>query len=1824
MSKRILALILSLVVLLGVFPTNLPVLHAEAAEVEPQYKVEIVSFAEGAKEDLRSSELLEARLYVSYDNKNTWTVTDNYKGTPITQLSYTWSNGIKTYLYVYNSHNMYNINNTSGEKAISASGSYTGTGFAWAAIYGANIKTNDFVGTISVTVKTSGGTVVGSDSHTGSSTKSGQKYIYDGFVESSLEDDIKAISFGIFEGDSKTVIDMLGEAGIVHISCTASSVSKANTENNEHISIKGTNPYTVTGKNPGEATSGGDAKINITISKQNCKFHQYESTTGTVPVYVYKKPTTTTTATTLTLTNLDRRCTYYIDGVQGTYVEVGNDGDITNDYILFEGLTPNTNYTVTAKGETADTEPVYAYVYDKTKPSYSGTINVMLHTNANAGGALTDITDIVPAGRLVFRLDGDLANITTTRTKEGVYLASLSQGVFYPWLSLDGGKTYTQSNQQLVVTNRNVEATIHFYQVEYDMDGGDGVIADSIHFSGEKVYVSAVVPEKAGYRFTGWKDQYGNSYSPQAVLTEHMERPYLLTAQWEDAADVYLNVTIRHRYENEDGTTGYDQTSDKDEITLDLVYAPDANTPYLETGDRITITNSSHPKHQYTWEPESETAEEHIEVTRYTAQTATFTDLPKGVLYSVATSKHGYNVTSITTRQEQNGDHIIDVVLEYAPDNNDLYFEVKVSEETPAELVPDAAIVKVLFWSTDRSAWEIITQQEDKDGVMRPGVRVDIDPVSRKGSGSYPVWTYEKKDLPYGYRIIVTSLVYPDGSIVYMNNNVLADITKNETDLYQVTMGDVVDGKTYGVLNGAYFDKGTQQGTLDAVIHTEGYRVTFDAQGGKVNGLDQQTLTQQYKVPSFDGYIPVREGGYVFEGWYREPSCENLAVEGEYLGEDITLYAKWKAPLTIQGTVTISGTYFMDGQYHTIHSVDRAQSVVVALQKFSGDEYTTIASQTITVEYGQANLPDVGVGTYSFTEVQDGGESYRIQVLSSNYETLYRHEPESNTYSYVQADYNDRDCTAEFGADKTAVIDAYLVFDPQSFPLQYEVDATAIGAGYRPTATEMLVLYDDGLKGSNPIYWAVISQMVFGTEYHGQNTPLVSGTGNNSYLVWNEKPDGVTYYDYAIRLNGYTSDNGKTEHYDDQSAPFEVKYNGSARYDAIKGQNQMLEALLLPKSYQVIFDLGFEETEIDNIGESMEQYHLIDGTYATSHTWSFPTVIDAAPQRLGYAFGGWFVDVNDNGVKDDGETFLTQIDASVCEDVRLTAAWTKQIDVYVNLVIEHVAEDHVSHNNDAAKHNVAFTITQSGQEVELGSKEIIWDGEKSFAIPGYVADIVSVTDPKSEQTRYTATAPTMANGIYGAEYTVSLEKSGYSVKSIDRSVMENGDVVLDVMVVYDPNNFDFVYTLELDEEAKTLPDALKPKAVYVKVTSWYNTPYDADFDLPEGTDTMAWYTITQQRDTHSRIELDANGKGAGTYPVWKSTTGEEPVPYYYRIEIVAYELKDGTVLPVKDLLQNQPSIRDTYATDGNVYVTVVQGDASCVDPDNTDRNLLKGAYYNGTAQVGEIKGIISIQTYEITVDPNGGTFADSTSDEKVLEDLIRMPDISQYTPTRIGYTFAGWKWTKTSDKTMVDPVSTGALLSADLTLTATWTPIQYTVTYVVNGGELPDGTENPKSYTITTGVLHPTPTKEDHVFKGWYESSSFAGQPEEGFGPGQTGDKVFYAKWEYDLATMRISKKFAEGTIVDPEQTFIFHVVGEEIDLRVYVKGAGSININGLPRGTYTVTEETQWSWRYVPEESQITLELTSDGAFLVFENQRSDKGGKWVNATSSKTNRFK
>lgn len=1821
MKKRLLAAVLAIVMLLGMLPAGgLSVAFAE----EEQYKVEIVSFAEGAKETLRSSELLEARLYVSTDGGNTWKETDNYQGTPITQLTYEWSSTLGTYLYLYSSHNMYGIDSDEnreisvGDERTGGTHTKSAVGFAWAAVYGAELAKNSLNGTVTVTIK-QGKNTIATDSH-------------NKFASPSLQDDINAIAFGLFEGDTKAVTDMLGEAGIVHITCSVCSVNKAEVKSGgTHVKVNswkesywGTTKYAVEALAAGESDGEvGDAVVDITIKKGNCKFHQNKTATGSVQVYVYKKPATTTTATTLTLTNLDNRCTYYIDGVQGRTVDTNGNGNFTDpeDYVIFENLTPNTDYTVEVKGETGNTRPVYAYVYDKTKPAFTGTINVRLHTNAAPAGTLINIDTLYPEGKLVFRLRDDLANIATENKATGVYVAQLSQGVFYPWYTLDGTH-YVQGDQQLVVTDRNVSSNIHFYEVSYNLDGGAPTVASSVHISGEKVRVSAEIPTRPGYLFDGWKDEKGNVYPAGAALTESIANPYLLTAQWVEAADVYVNVTINH--ESQDG--GHDPSDSKDEITLELVSAPDASTPYLETGKSITITSESHSKHTYTATP-SDAQEADIAMTAYEAKqgTPTFADLPADDLYTVVTSKTGYEVVSVDVNVQPDGDVYISVKLEFRPTNKNLAFEVRVDENVPTNLVPQAAILKVLYWSEEFSAWEIITQQADQGGALQPGVRVDINTVTRKGAGTYPVWVSDDEKAPYGYRIVVTSLVYPDGRIVPMSDVLTtAHLQQNKTDLYTVAFGNVAEGAPYGAgLNGAWLENnGTQHGKLDAVITAQGYNVIFDARGGTVNGEAVHTVPNQYKIPDFDGFVPVREGGYRFEGWYKDPDCTVPAEEGRYLQKDITLYAKWREPLTVQGNVTVSGTYMMDGRQHTIHDVDRATTATVTLQKLVDGDYITVASQTIAIDYSQYDSPDIGVGSYAFTGIEDTGAGFRIAVLSSNYDCLYRNEPSAEIYSPLQVAYNADDYLAEFDGDKTAKVDAYLTFQPLSYDLQYKIDATAIGEGFRPTAAEILVLYDDGQNGVNPQDWAVISQMVYGSEYHGQQTALVNGSGSDSYGVWISKPDGISYYDYSILLHRYTKSSGESVAFNGQVAPFTVDYNGFAHYDPITGQSHVLVAALEPKSYHVIFNLNFTQTAQDNIGTSMEEFEMLDDTpenvlddaYGTGHTWSRVTNITANPQRQGYSFVGWFDDKDKDGVKDVGENYVTRIAAEVCEDIVLTAEWEALTDVYVNIIINHIAQDGGGENNDDARHNISFTLDQraglTGNFTEIGEMTITWDGASAVnPADKYTAE--QVTGTNTNKTIYTAKAPTFAGVSNDMEYTVTSLKSGYDLQSVVVERDSKGDVRITATLEYDPAKFDFQFAVKLDDAAKQLPKEVKPVAVNVKVTSWYNTPYDTDFGKTEGDPTVAWYTITQMRNTYERVALNAVGEGSGHYPVWKTEDGT--TPYYYRIEVISYEMADGTIVPVANLTVNQPSVANGYTTASKIYTAVVNAD-DCVDPDGTDTNGLQGAHYNGTEQVGTVEAVVSIQTRTVTLDPNGGVFPNGSTAAKTMAGLIRMPDISENTPSRAGYTFAGWSWKECTE------TATGTLLGEDKVLEAKWNKINYTITYVPNGGEVSPTT---KEYTVENPVTHPIPTRDGYVFLGWYDNPLFTGTATAGFATGETGDKIFYAQWEYDLASLTIHKTFQSGTHVDPQQVFTFRVVcaSEDIDLLVHVQGEGNVTVHGLPKGDYTVTEQTEWSWRYTPEKKTISLEISAASQEVTFTNRY--RKGAWVNALHAISNRF-
>ena len=90
-------------------------------------------------------------------------------------------------------------------------------------------------------------------------------------------------------------------------------------------------------------------------------------------------------------------------------------------------------------------------------------------------------------------------------------------------------------------------------------------------------------------------------------------------------------------------------------------------------------------------------------------------------------------------------------------------------------------------------------------------------------------------------------------------------------------------------------------------------------------------------------------------------------------------------------------------------------------------------------------------------------------------------------------------------------------------------------------------------------------------------------------------------------------------------------------------------------------------------------------------------------------------------------------------------------------------------------------------------------------------------------------------------------------------------------------------------------------------------------------------------------------------------------------------------------------------------------------------------------------------------------------------------------------------------------------------------------------------------------------------------------------------------------ATLTITKA---GT-VGATEGFIFDVSGPQ-SFRVSVQGNGSVTITGLPLGTYSVTEDTNWSWRYKNgvsiSASSVTLTDSDYTAEVTVTNTRTNE----------------
>lgn len=187
-----------------------------------------------------------------------------------------------------------------------------------------------------------------------------------------------------------------------------------------------------------------------------------------------------------------------------------------------------------------------------------------------------------------------------------------------------------------------------------------------------------------------------------------------------------------------------------------------------------------------------------------------------------------------------------------------------------------------------------------------------------------------------------------------------------------------------------------------------------------------------------------------------------------------------------------------------------------------------------------------------------------------------------------------------------------------------------------------------------------------------------------------------------------------------------------------------------------------------------------------------------------------------------------------------------------------------------------------------------------------------------------------------------------------------------------------------------------------------------------------------------------------------------------------------------------------------------------------------------------------------------------------------------------------------------------------------YSPLQYTVEYRIAGAA--GGMLSRTGETIYgEGFLEGSKATAytGYLFGGWYldeactqpvESNGGILIPEKQNLVPQPDINVFYAKFIPQYGSITIQRQRAEDE-GNGDQVFVYRLTnlttGQSVD--VTIVGNGSVTVNDLLYGNYSVEQLNDWSWRY--EDQAQTISLNQENAEVTFKTKTSMK--KWLSGNS-------
>ena len=229
------------------------------------------------------------------------------------------------------------------------------------------------------------------------------------------------------------------------------------------------------------------------------------------------------------------------------------------------------------------------------------------------------------------------------------------------------------------------------------------------------------------------------------------------------------------------------------------------------------------------------------------------------------------------------------------------------------------------------------------------------------------------------------------------------------------------------------------------------------------------------------------------------------------------------------------------------------------------------------------------------------------------------------------------------------------------------------------------------------------------------------------------------------------------------------------------------------------------------------------------------------------------------------------------------------------------------------------------------------------------------------------------------------------------------------------------------------------------------------------------------------------------------------------------------------------------------------------------------------AQWEEIPVIVN---YTLTFNTNGGTAISTVTQQEGT-----IIDLSSYTPSKTGFTFAGWF----ENEDLTQPISS-VTLSANKTVYAKWNEIvlaNYTLTFDTKGGSTFAPLTKPEGTVIELASY--SPSKANFTFAGWFEDEALTHPISSVI---LTADKTVYAKWEdMIIGTYTLTFNTNGGSAVSP----VISAAGSVIDLSTYNPTKSGYTFKG---------------WYYDPALTQPAATVTLDANTTVYAKWTANGGG--------------